>query len=337
MGTTPKRKRSDTPPVSPQMTSKRRSMRILHARFTGTRTRGAEAAGNPTVVTVDDDSDDGDTTESEASVPEQESVEDANDMHEDFDRDYNEDCNEDAFAYSGDPPGGQGGSDAFFKSAGSSLRHFSAEPVTDVIAESSSLVVAIADPAQNLPEAEHAIPNLEIVPVVPSLFDTFDTLVEAALAGSSPTVTPMGSQDETPTLHVTSPLPSILEHFLQKDLDPAVSPALPAALQSNTFAVHTTLPVPSHVQPLLRASGPSLSAPLPAAQCDNAQAIITVAGNATVEHPRNVSWLEWEESFTAFTAFFNSGTQVLRSADELLPLCHRFNGYAPFRGVLVYP
>ncbi|CAL9018637.1 unnamed protein product, partial [Prunus brigantina] len=38
MGTTPKRKRSDTAPVSPQMTSKRRSMRILHARFTGTRT-----------------------------------------------------------------------------------------------------------------------------------------------------------------------------------------------------------------------------------------------------------------------------------------------------------
>ncbi|CAL9004001.1 unnamed protein product, partial [Prunus brigantina] len=50
-----------------------------------------------------------------------------------------------------------------------------------------------------------------------------------------------------------------------------------------------------------------------------------------------MSWLEWEESFTAFMAFFDSGAQVLRSADELLPLYHRFNGYARFRGVLVYP
>ncbi|CAL9021335.1 unnamed protein product [Prunus brigantina] len=342
MGTTPKRKRSDTPPVSPQMTPKRRSMRILHARFTGTRTNNVEASGTPTVVTVDDDSDDDDTTDSEANVPGQGNVDDIGDTREDSDRDYNDDCNEDAFAYSSDYPGGQGGSDAFFESAGSNTRHFSAEPVAD-IAGSSSLVAAIAVPAQNLPEAEHAAPNLEIVPVVPSPLNTFDTLVEAALAGSSPTMTPMNSRDETPTLQVTSPLPPIFQHFLQRDLDPAISPALPAALQSNTFVVHTTLPVSSHVQPLLRASGPSPLSLLPAVQCDNAsaaesaQAIITVAGNAAVEHPRDMSWLEWEKSFTAFVAFFDSGAQVLRSADELLPLCHRFNGYAPFRGILVYP
>ncbi|CAL8992920.1 unnamed protein product, partial [Prunus brigantina] len=171
------------------------------------------------------------------------------------------------------------------------------------IAESSSLVVAIADPARNLPEAEHAAPNLEIVPVVLSPFDTFDTLVEAALAGSSPTMTPMNSRDETPTLQVTSPLPPILKHFLQRDLDPAVSPALPAALQSNTFA-------------------PSPPTPLPAVQCDNAsaaenaRAIITVAGNAAVEHPRNMSWLEWEESFTAFMAFFDSVAALEKFLDK---------------------
>ncbi|CAL9025099.1 unnamed protein product [Prunus brigantina] len=50
MGATPKRKRSDTPPVSPQMTSKRRSVRILHARFSGTRTNNAEASRTPTVA-----------------------------------------------------------------------------------------------------------------------------------------------------------------------------------------------------------------------------------------------------------------------------------------------
>ncbi|CAL8993891.1 unnamed protein product [Prunus brigantina] len=131
MGTTPKRKRSDTPPVSPQVTPKRRSTRILHARFTGTRTSNVEASGTPTVVTIDDDSDDGDTTDSEANVPEQENIDDIGDMREDSDRDYNDDCNEDAFAYSNDYPGGQGGSDAFFGSAGSSTRHFSAESVTD--------------------------------------------------------------------------------------------------------------------------------------------------------------------------------------------------------------
>ncbi|CAL9004473.1 unnamed protein product, partial [Prunus brigantina] len=250
------------------MTSKRRSMRILHARFTGTRTRDAEAAGTPTVVTVDDDSDDGDTTESEASVPEQENVEDANDMHEDSDRDHNDNCDEAAFACSSDYPGGQGGSDAFFESADSSACHFSAEPVTDAFS-SSSLVVAIADPARNLPEAEHAIPNLEIVPVVPSLFDTFDTLVEAALAGSSPTMTPVGSQDETPTLHVISPLPPISQHFLQRDLDPTISPIFPAAIRNNTS---TTLTAPSHAQPFLQASGPSPPTLLPAVQPDNASA-----------------------------------------------------------------
>ncbi|CAL8088344.1 unnamed protein product [Prunus armeniaca] len=302
MGTTPKRKRSDTPPVSPQVTPKRRSVRILHARFSGTRTSTVEAAGTPTVVTVDDDSDDSDTTESEANVPEQENV---NDASEDSDRDSNEGCSEDAFAYSSDYPGGQGGSDVFFESAGSSTRRFSAE------------------------QAEHLAPNLEIVPVVPSSFNTFDTLVEAALAGSSPAMTPTDSRDEMPTL--------------QRDLDPAISPAFRAAFRSNTFVVHTTLPVPSHVQPLLRATGPSPLALLPAVQCDNAstaenaQAIITVVGNAVAEHPRSMSWLEWEESFTTFMAFFDSGAQVLRSANELLPLYHRFNGYALFRGILVYP
>ncbi|CAL9018633.1 unnamed protein product [Prunus brigantina] len=309
--TTPLRskKRSDTAPVSPQMTSKRRSMRILHARFTGTRTRDAEAAGTPTVVTVDDDSDDGDTTESEASVPEQENVEDANDMHEDSDRDHNDNCDEAAFACSSDYPGGQGGSDAFFESADSSACHFSAEPVTDAFSVPSSF-----------PSIHHN-PFTQPVSIL------------QVIAESS-------SLDETPTLHVISPLPPISQHFLQRDLDPTISPIFPAAIRNNTS---TTLTAPSHAQPFLQASGPSTPTLLPAVQPDNAsaaentQATITAAGNAAVECPHNMSWPEWEESFTAFMAFFDSGAQVLRSADELLPLYHRFNGYARFRGIFVYP
>ncbi|CAL8993072.1 unnamed protein product, partial [Prunus brigantina] len=42
-------------------------------------------------------------------------------------------------------------------------------------------------------------------------------------------------------------------------------------------------------------------------------------------------------SFMAFKAFFDGGVTILRSIDELLPLCHLFNGYATFQGALVYP
>ncbi|CAL2229471.1 unnamed protein product [Prunus armeniaca] len=132
---------------------------------------------------------------------------------------------------------------------------------------------------------------------------------------------------------ITNPLPPIFQHFLWGDLEPAISPVLPATLRSNTFAFHGTLPVPSHIQPLLWGPEPGPLALLPASSfgdvsvAENAHAIVA-AGNTTAEHSPDASWLEWEESFVAFMAFFD---------DELLPLCHRFNGYATFRGALVYP
>ncbi|PQQ18426.1 uncharacterized protein Pyn_23520 [Prunus yedoensis var. nudiflora] len=52
---------------------------------------------------------------------------------------------------------------------------------------------------------------------------------------------------------------------------------------------------------------------------------------------KNMSWEDWENSFMAFKAFFDGGVTILRSIDELLPLCHRFNGYVTFQGTLVYP
>ena len=52
---------------------------------------------------------------------------------------------------------------------------------------------------------------------------------------------------------------------------------------------------------------------------------------------KDMSWQDWENSFTAFKAFFDGGVTILRSIDELFPLCHRFNGYATFQGALVYP
>ncbi|CAL2229606.1 unnamed protein product [Prunus armeniaca] len=57
-------------------------MRVLQAKFTGASTSCSKAFGTRTVVTIDDDSDDGGTTESEASTLEQEDTDNIGDMHE---------------------------------------------------------------------------------------------------------------------------------------------------------------------------------------------------------------------------------------------------------------
>ncbi|CAL9020849.1 unnamed protein product, partial [Prunus brigantina] len=158
------------------------------ARFAGARTSGSEASGTRTVVTIDDDSDDGDTTESEASIPEQEDVDNVGDMHEGSDKNDNYDHDRDAFVPFDDYTEEQGGSGTFSGFVGSSVHPIGVELVID-IAEGSNLVVAIVDPAHSAPEIGHVAQNMEIVPVVAPSFDTLDTLVEAALAKSSPTMT----------------------------------------------------------------------------------------------------------------------------------------------------
>ncbi|CAL9025804.1 unnamed protein product [Prunus brigantina] len=145
-----------------------------------------------------------------------------------------------------------------------------------------------------------------------------------------PKVAPSGpprTKEATPPKH---PQPS----------EPAASGSR-AAIRNNTS---TTPTAPSHAQPFLRASGPSPPTLLPTSstrQCEcrgkHPGPPLPPPGMPAVECPHNMSWPEWEESFTAFMAFFDSGAQVLRSADELLPLYHRFNGYARFRGIFVYP
>ncbi|PQQ19011.1 hypothetical protein Pyn_11372 [Prunus yedoensis var. nudiflora] len=184
---------------------------------------------------------------------------------------------------------------------------------------------------------------MEIVSVVPSFSSTFDTLVEAALAKSSPTMVLASSQDKASVSQATSPLSPIIQLFLRRDLEPILSPTLPAALWSKTFTFHGTLPTSSHIQPLLRMLESSSPVPLPLISfgdtATNEVALVNdiATENISAGHSSNTSWLEWESSFIAFKAFFDGGVQVLRSADELLPLCHRFNGYATFRGALVYP
>ncbi|CAL2256984.1 unnamed protein product [Prunus armeniaca] len=181
-------------------------MRVLQEKFIGARTSGSDASGTRTVVTIDDDSDDGDTTESKASTPEQEDIDNIGDMHESSD-------GNDNYDHDGDVPCGnyaekQGSSDTFSRSMGSSMRPVSVEPVTD-ITEGSDLVAATVDPARNTPKIGHVAQNMEIVPVVAPSFDTFDRLVEAVLAESFPTMPPTNSQDTTSTFRITDPLPPI--------------------------------------------------------------------------------------------------------------------------------
>ncbi|CAL8120623.1 unnamed protein product [Prunus armeniaca] len=246
MGTTPKRRRSSTPSVSPQATSKSRSMRVLQAKFIGTRTSGSNASGTRTVVTIDDDSDDCDTTESEANTPEQEDMDNIGNMHKGSD-------GNDNYDHDGDVPFDnyteqQGGLDTFSGSVGSSMRPVGVEPIG------------------------HVAHNMEIVPVVAPSFDTLHRLVEAALVESFPTMLQTNSQDTTSMFRITNPLPPIFQHFLRRDLAPAISPVLPATLRSNTFAFHGTLPVPSHVQPLLRVPEPGPLSLLPSSLLGDANA-----------------------------------------------------------------
>ncbi|KAL6279072.1 hypothetical protein ACE6H2_015953 [Prunus campanulata] len=69
--------------------------------------------------------------------------------------------------------------------------------------------------------------------------------------------------------------------------------------------------------------------------------------DATTPTPHNVdsvdmsgydpSCYELEGAFSAFVVFFDSDRRILRSTDELLPLCYEFQGYETFRGAQVFP
>lgn len=132
MGTTPKRKGSDTPPVISHVTPKRNSMCILQARFTGAQTRNSGASRTETIVTIDDDSDDDVTVETEASAPEREDICDVGDTHEDLNEDNYYDCDKDAFVHSDVYPEEQGGLDTPSRLVGSTVHHISIEPVLGI-------------------------------------------------------------------------------------------------------------------------------------------------------------------------------------------------------------
>ncbi|PQQ18153.1 hypothetical protein Pyn_34313 [Prunus yedoensis var. nudiflora] len=188
------------------------------------------------------------------------------DIREDFGEGDHYDHAEDAFVHSSSYPEEQGGSDAF---ADSSVRHINIESIVDVT-DDPNLAAVVADPVQSTQEVGGTAHNMEIVPVVPSSSSTFDSLVEAALAESSPTIVPANSPDAVPVSRAASPLSPIIQHLLRRNLETDLSPTLPVAFRSKTFTFHGTLPAPSHIQPLLRIPGSSFPTPLPLVPFDNA-------------------------------------------------------------------
>ncbi|KAI5334620.1 hypothetical protein L3X38_024753 [Prunus dulcis] len=158
--------------------------------------------------------------------------------------------------------------------------------------------------------------------------------------------------------HVVDTIGSMVDRI------PGAFPSLPAAIIDSTQDVDKvgsatqgaegTLPaLPPLERPgattytVLAALGPEhsilphLPATLPCSEITDGDCQIggTSVESALVGHllEKSLSWLDWESCFIAFKAFFDSGVKILRSIDELLPLCHRFNSYVTFRGAFLYP
>ncbi|PQP92959.1 hypothetical protein Pyn_33735 [Prunus yedoensis var. nudiflora] len=100
---------------------------------------------------------------------------------------------------------------------------------------------------------------------------------------------------------------------------PAVLPPTPPLPGTSNMVADTALHLPVALPPTLLLLGTS----------------DIVAGTAL--HLPAAPPVDWENSLIAFKAFFDGGVKILRSIDELLPLCYQFDGYAMFQSAFVYP
>ncbi|CAL2234053.1 unnamed protein product [Prunus armeniaca] len=291
-------------------TPKRRSMRILETRFANTRKNKGEDSGPKVVVTVDDNSDDdsdGDgAAGTEANIHEQESAHDTSGMDGDFDEGQYDSHDEDIYPAFGTSLGEFDDSDTTPALTGDHGQRVDIELV----------VPAIEGTIGASSEADFALPTT-VAEVVLSL--------PAVQPPPSPNpCTPDMAADASPLLPTVpppiSPIPNV----------PAIASGtallLPAA-HPLTLPISSTPDIASGTTP-----------PLPAAHlCDKNVDAFIAGSSKGPSFEKGMSWQDWENSYTAFKAFFDGGVTILRSIDELLPLCHRFDGYATFQGALVYP
>ncbi|KAI5343560.1 hypothetical protein L3X38_011436 [Prunus dulcis] len=131
---------------------------------------------------------------------------------------------------------------------------------------------------------------------------------------------------------------------------PAVPPPTPLVLGTSDMVADASPPLPAVPPPtplilgtsdMATDASPPLPAVLPPTEIiDNSHtdSDAFIAGTSGRRSSRkNMSWQDRENFFIAFKAFFDGGVTILRSVDELLPLCYKFNGYVAFQGALVYP
>ncbi|CAL9013010.1 unnamed protein product, partial [Prunus brigantina] len=129
----------------------------------------------------------------------------------------------------------------------------------------------------------------------------------------------------------------------QRQAVPPLIPPLPvtSVTAADTSSLLSTAPLPTSSCPDTPVTAAGTSSQLPAVLrgeiIDARHKNNDASSSAGHLSEKNMSWRDWENSFMAFKAFFDGGVTILRSIDELLPLCHRFNGYATFQGALIYP
>ncbi|CAL9029941.1 unnamed protein product [Prunus brigantina] len=199
--------------------------------------------------------------------------------------------------------------------AGASLEAGFAFPtaVADVVLS----LPAVQPPfSPNLCTPDMAADTFPPLPAVPPLISPIPSTPVIAAGTSPPLPAALPSTSPIPstpgiTAGTSPPLPATLPSTFPIPSTPAVgtSPPLPAALPS-------TSPIPS-TPVIVAGTSPSLPA---------AQPFTEIFDNS-------------HKNGDAFIAGSSEGHSPEKgiSIDELLPLCHRFDGYVTFQGALVYP
>ncbi|CAL8121223.1 unnamed protein product [Prunus armeniaca] len=322
------------------VTPRRRSMRILETRFANTRKNKGEDSGPKVVVTVDDnsddDSDDGGAAGTEANIHEQESARDTSGMDEDFDEGQYDSHDEDTYPAFSTSLGELDDSDTTPALTSDHGQRVDIELISNIPLACFAWNIDIAC----CPLCPLVVPIIEDTIGAPSEADFVLPTTVAKAVLSLPAVQPPPSPNPcTPDMAVDAspPLPTVPPPISPipnaPDIASGTAPLLPA-VHPLTLPISSTLDITSGTAPLLPAAHPC--AEIIDNSHKNGDAFIAGSSKGH-SFEKGISWQDWENSYTAFKAFFDGGVTILRSIDELLPLCHRFDGYATFQSALVYP
>ncbi|CAL8169051.1 unnamed protein product [Prunus armeniaca] len=282
--------------------SKRRSMRTLQTRFASTRKNKGEGSKPEVIVTIDDDDDGSDKSgavETEVSIHREDNTHSTGDVDENLDKDQYYSHDEDTYL--------------------DFDTHLEELDASDILLELASDREQRVDIALVVPTAgDSSEAGLEFPATV---FDVVLGLPAAQL----PAPPILGTSDMQYFLllllswaHPTwllAPLHHFQQYFLLLLLSRAHLTWLPAPLHSfrQCCLMLELLTTATRMVMLLSQAPPG--------GIYSRKACLGRTGKIPL----------WRSK-----PFFDDGVTILRSIDELLPLCHRFNGYVTFQGALVY-